>query len=384
MARARDARTTLERAYARFLAHLVGALALRQGRRADGSIVLVTAGPTGNLSAFERFLGREHPDVTVTWFAQSSRQYREIRDRGTKVLSAHRLRDVWQVARSSAIMTAAGPGSLKPWLGFRHRPLFLDAWHGVGFKSRFRTARNVLRSYDAHLVSSPFVAEYYRRHGGSPVVTGYARMDDLLQRDPAREQVDRGTAARSKSGLVLFAPTWGCPPAPGMDDRTILEELDRQAPQGITIAYRPHPYAPRARVDDLDTVVDVSGDRVTDASDLLARADVLVTDWSSIAIDFLALGRPIIYRDAAAPADELGPMNEHDRPGPLATDARSLAEAVVAAVRQPEAHVELYGEAAARTLERAWGHTLDGRSAERYLNVVRTLLSTGPATGPTL
>lgn len=379
MAKTRDGRSKWERMRALAIARVVAWFALRRGRRDSGLIVLVGRAGVGNLAAFHRYLERARPDLQVAWFAPRRRDIGVGQHRGVTILSAHRPRDVWRVAHATAVYTTVGPGALRSWLRRPHRPLFLETWHGVGYKSRFAHASAALRSADAHLVSSPHVAEYYEKHGGRPIVTGYARMDDLLARTPDRAALERETGIPASAALVLVAPTWGCAPASGVDDREILVALSARVGDGLAVVYRPHKYASPARSDDLPGVFALGASDMTDPTDLLAMTDVLVTDWSSIAVDFLALGRPVIYRDAARPAASLAPLDETDRPGPVLRDARELADAVVLAIARPRAHHDRFGDALSRTRERAWGDTLDGDSARRYLDALESLRQTTPA-----
>lgn len=383
MASTRDGRSRGERLRALAVARVIAWIALRRGRRDSGLIVLIGRAGVGNLAAFHRYLENSRPDLRVVWFAVRRRDVGAGHYRGVPILSALRLRDVWIVAHSTAVYSTAGPATLRSWMRRRHRPVFLEAWHGVGYKARFAHASAALRSADAHLVSSSHVAEYYEEHGGRPIVTGYARMDDLLKRASDRIALERETGIPASAALVLVAPTWGCAPAPAVTDREILVALSERAREGLAVVYRPHKYAAAAPCDDLPGVFALGPSDTTDPTDLLAMTDVLVTDWSSIAVDFLALERPVIYRDSAPPAASLAPLDETDRPGPVLRDARDLAEAVVLATMDPRAHHARFGDAMARTRDRAWGDTLDGESARRYLAALESLRPSAAATDRT-
>jgi CDP-glycerol glycerophosphotransferase (TagB/SpsB family) len=108
--------------------------------------------------------------------------------------------------------------------------------------------------------------------------------------------------------------------------------------------------------------------------ELLGAVDALITDWSSIATDFLPLARPIVFLDRPAPAEDLSPLSEQDRPGAIVSNIDQLGRALLEAVSAPETYIKRYGVQRDFTLERAWGVTLDGRSSERYLSAIESLL----------
>lgn len=85
----------------------------------------------------------------------------------------------------------------------------------------------------------------------------------------------------------------------------------------------------------------------------------LVTDWSSIATDFFALARPAISLAAAPPSATLGLVE--------------LTRAVESVIDDPSGYVARFEVARQRSVMRAWGDTLYGLSASRYLAAIETL-----------
>lgn len=335
----------------------IGIVALRRGRRVDDRIVVVGDPLIGNVAAFKNYLRTHHPKIEVAQLSLA----RNSRPSSGK-LDARRLRDLLTVARSRAIVTPSGPQGLAPWVAREHRPLFIDVWHGVGFKSRIGSARPAFLDYDAHFVSSEHVAQYYRAHGARAITTGYARMDALHD------------AAVAADPLILFAPTWGAHTR--LDIRSALEVLNEFAlSRDLTVAYRPHGYSRALNTDDLQRVfvhgrgAELEG-RGADLEVLpiLQRARVLVTDWSSIATDYLPLDRPVVYLDGATP-EHPGPLGLSDRPGAIVGTREELRSALDQAMEFPGA----FASARAETSKRAWGSTLDGRAAERYLQAIVAL-----------
>lgn len=342
------------------VSRIAGRLFLRRPRQIDDRIVFLGDGFTGNIAAYALHLATTAPQTEIAYLTRGPAP--RALPVPARVLRPWRWSDLRVVARARAVISAQGPGSLRTWLRAPHRPIFIDVWHGVGFKSRVTSAHPDFRAYDAHFVSSPHVAEFYRTAGARPIVTGYARMDSLgTAGNPAvGSRLDQLLGATS-GPLVLYAPTWASGgPTPHEIVRTLAQALDGAA----RVAWRPHLRSADAPDPRVGHVIDHA--TIAHTSDLLPSVDVLITDWSSIATDYLPLGRPVIYLDVPPPAAHLGPLTAEDRPGPIVTTIDSLVEAVRVALADPEAAIAPFAAARSATVERAWGSTLDGHSSDRY------------------
>jgi CDP-glycerol glycerophosphotransferase (TagB/SpsB family) len=344
-------------------------------------IVLFGHEPNGNLYAIDRELQSSAPELDWRTMVDDPRLYRVLRKSGNpSVLSAQKISHVLWAARAQAIVSSHGPVFFRSWLRSRRRPVFVDVWHGIGFKANIANAEAALLAYDAHLVSSPFVADEYVRAGAKPIVTGYARTDITIaaatDRDARAEVMATFDGIDPSTPLVLFAPTWvgtgdDASTAALGDSLNILRLLNEAALQhNFVVGYRGHINSAGSSIGSLARVRALSHSAVPITETLLGSVDVLVTDWSSIATDFLALDRPIVYLDRPAPAVKLAPLTAEDRVGVVASDAAQLVAAVVEATTEPEHYLSRFAIARAATVERAWGDSLDGRSAHRALGAI--------------
>lgn len=195
---------------------------------------------------------------------------------------------------------------------------YLNTWHGIPWKYLGRdiadggfTHGNVVKNMlaathlampDAHTAEVLVARQGLSDLLTSPAaLTGSPRLDTTLGMDEAtrcslRQELGLSGAEADKS-LVLYAPTWRewaeTLEDPGKDFRNVVEALSQRLPDA-QIAVRAHHFleASIADLGEAPNVVVVPN--TIDTNDLLAAADVLVSDYSSIIFDFAATGRPIL------------------------------------------------------------------------------------------
>lgn len=200
--------------------------------------------------------------------------------------------------------------------------------------------------YDVAVSTSPFVTETSLGKvfkADAMWETGYPR-NDVLLREPDRVDlmgVDVDGLARvramQKTGhkIVFFMPTFrdtgGDPFSDGVLNPADMDAFGRK--HKIVFALKFHPYIQIKANLELKNVFLIRSD--TDAYPLMRHADCLLTDYSSVAYDFLLTGRPQVFlpydlekyisRDRAMfyPFEEMAP-------GPKPTDQAGLFAALEA------------------------------------------------------
>lgn len=117
-------------------------------------------------------------------------------------------------------------------------------------------------------------------------------LQDPAFRDHWGRKIREHYGLPEKARLVLYAPTWRKSSKPFMFERPQLEALLEQLGPDDVILYRKHHMAKGAPIDH-DQVVEASA--YPDSQHLCAASDMLITDYSSIALDFAATGRPAFF-----------------------------------------------------------------------------------------
>jgi CDP-glycerol glycerophosphotransferase len=242
------------------------------------------------------------------------------------------------------------------WLERRPDQVFLQTWHGTPLKQlgfdvppTRGNARRFAREWDRQLdnwqyVLSPnaYTTPILRRAytiEGEMLETGYPRNDALAGpgRDAAGRELRRRLGLPEGKRVVLYAPTYR-DDSRDRDGRYRLdtafdaERLRDVLGDDAVVLFRKHRYV----VDPVPAtpdgfVRDVSG--FGDGTELLLAADVLITDYSSMAFDFANTGRPMLFYtyDLEGYRDDVRGFYfdfEARAPGPLLRTMDDLAEAL--------------------------------------------------------
>ena len=259
---------------------------------------------------------------------------------------------------------------------------FVHTRHGLANKGI--PARS-FRAADYVCVTSEFVRDEFIALGIQPRreywITGYIQMDNLFSA-PRPAQIP----ARRK--VVLYAPTWhhGLSSLPMLNRRAV--ELLHGGRSDTFVVIKPHPLVQEGQDPLLapwmqtlreichgrdDTLLIES--RGEDVMPWLKAADVLVTDASSVQLEFLALNRPLVLIDnperiTSLHFDPKGLEWAWRDMGEAVSDVEALPRAITTALDQPEER------SAQRAVyrERLFGNLVDGRSGERLAGHVDQLV----------
>lgn len=203
--------------------------------------------------------------------------------------------------------------SFAPYFVRRADQVYLNTWHGTPLKALGKSMKQGLLEYEnlarnfvqATHVSSPneltdwalFSDHRIDRYAtAARRITGSPRLDRLVSSgDTVRLEIRGRMGLPDEEKVVLYAPTWrGGVDSHEFDIERLVGDLAAMASvPGYRILFRAHRLTEKLLTEVELPVEVVPGD--IDTNDLLAAVDMLVTDYSSIAFDFLTTGRPIIF-----------------------------------------------------------------------------------------
>ncbi|MDU0312706.1 CDP-glycerol glycerophosphotransferase family protein [Phycicoccus sp. M110.8] len=251
-----------------------------------------------NPLALDREIARRWPSVERFWSVESSDV--AVPPGATAVVVGTA---AWEQARESSRLVVVNDWIRDDWRPRRGQTV-VQTWHGtplkrialgrsdLGLRDRLAVVKQSSR-WTVTLAQSPSASRILRR---SYAVTrrmwveGYPRDDVIVRGEPDGLRDELGVRTPK---VVLYAPTWRD------GDLGAAHQLDASALADAlgadwTVMVRGHARTMHERGASVgDRVLDVT--RFPDASPLLALADVLVTDYSSVMFDFSAGGRPMVF-----------------------------------------------------------------------------------------
>lgn len=229
---------------------------------------------------------------------------------------------------------------------------YLNTWHGTPMKylgkdikdsylSHANVARNLLQA--THIISqnrytNNILLERYDVLGLSDAIiaeTGYPRTDITL--NATKEEllaIKKRLNISSEDKVVLYAPTWrGVHGKASFDTTRLLDDLKAMSQSGYKIIFRGHHMMESLIANTKIPAIVAPGD--IDTNLLISVADLLITDYSSIAFDYLALKRPILFYtyDIEDYKLERGLyIPPENFPGRICHEQSELSEAIILAI----------------------------------------------------
>ena len=327
---------------------------------------------------------RSCPDIRAVWLSRSHDVRRQVRAAGGEAVSPWSVKGVWLSLRAGCGIVSNSAFDLNGYL--QPRRMF-NMWHGFPLKRirnddpaearRSRVKRAIgavlpnstwrmdlglasLGAVHAELLASGFEVDL-----ASVRKDGYPRNDCLVADSGPRN----GVVLR-----VMYLPTFrdrsGFSPLGELATAATEGLDDALAAHRVELLVRPHPVDGGRLPTGLKAIkIDESG---TDVHLALRHVDILVTDYSSIYVDFLLTQRPIIF----APFD-LGSYLENDRPmyfryddvtpGPKCWDWTEVLRALLRFTEDPNWYRREREE-----LRDSWHDHVDGGATTRTLAYLRT------------
>ena len=219
-----------------------------------------------------------------------------------------------------------------------------------GLSSRNRAIRSENAVYDHCFMLGPYMRRAFEQREILPAgdsraaLIGFPKTDRLVDGTLDRDAILRELRFSGRRPVVLYAPTG----AHGNSLETCGEELLERlaAVDGYDVIVKPHDH-PKAAIDWYQRLARFESDhlrllRTADTIPALSVADLLISDASSIANEYLLLDRPIVFLDvpellaaAAAEDDRLDLATWGRKGGVVAAGPAAAVDAVVAALADP-------------------------------------------------
>lgn len=351
----------------------------------NNKIVFISFGGKGfggNPKAIALAIHEKRPDLDLVWLTKE-------RDHGFP--------DFIRPVRFGSFAAVRELSRAKVWVndsrgGERYKKkgqFYLQTWHGFAYKkieaaaegslpeSYIRQCKRDSSHIDLILSGSRFMTEVYRRdfwYDGKIAEYGTPRNDLFFaDTESIREKVRLSLSLPKERRLVLYAPTFrqnGELGAYRLDLSAVADSCSSRFGGDWTVLLRLHPnVAEKSRglfAYDGETALDATS--YPDMQELLAAADVLITDYSSSMFDFALSGKPC-FRYALDMDAYLSDRGFYFPPGslpfPLALSEGELSDSILGF------NADTYSAALARFYEEN-GFCEDGGASDRAAEAILT------------
>ena len=196
----------------------------------------------------------------------------------------------------------------------------VQIFHGVSFKNL--SVREKALRYDYLCLPGTYHAEQYQQEGlirpaeATALITGFPKLDLLAAPSSERDALLRPLGMSSERPTLLFAPTGDKHNALEVMGREVIERIAERDSWNLLV--KPHDH-PKNSIDWFRELSDLEGPRVRlirekDVVPYLGAADLLLTDASSVALEYTLLDRPIVFLDVSEAAQATREASPGARP----------------------------------------------------------------------
>ena len=245
----------------------------------------------------------------IVWAVSEPENYTWLKERGIGLVKHFSLKSFVMLMTARVVVSN---GSYAPWFPFRKGQYFINTWHGGGAykkvendkpdanwatrkRVRFCAENISLFVSSCKMASEKLFRESYQ-YQGEILEVGMPRNDFLVKKEleEATVRVKEYYHIPLEDHVIVYAPTYryGNKEVILHADK-VLAELEKDGERWHFL-YRAHRYQ------DARTNLKVMGSRIVDASqypdmqELLAAAEWMITDYSSLIWDYSFLGRPCV------------------------------------------------------------------------------------------
>lgn len=295
-----------------------------------------------NAKYFFLHASKHNPRISVIWIAKDKILAKILRSNGYEAHSIHSIAGIYYSLR--ARYTFVDAFMLRENWKYVGGSKIVQLWHGKGLKKTGYDSPYSLKSRNqyyepnlfvrfSHLIaSSPYTAKMMASTFKAPLsdilITGLPR-NDVLHKDIPGSDIDKhpkfhkliDSLDSSNARIILYAPTFRPDGSNPMDhlDFLALNKYLKEHNEHFVISLHPKFARKDAIVAPMHSNIHFI-EAGYDIYPLLKKIDVLVTDYSSIYVDFLLLDKPIIFftYDLATYITDMGLHDDFLRltPGP--------------------------------------------------------------------
>lgn len=254
-------------------------------------------------------LNEKYPDLDVVWLLNNKNKQNEIPN-GIRKVKYNSIKGIYEMATAKVWIDNCRKlkGESK-----RRKQYYIQTWHGLGPKQCERDVESKLsRSYvrgakrdskmaDVFVSSARFLTELYKRafwYDGEVLEVGYPRNDIFVKKESQemKKKICEYFSIPESKKILIYAPTFRNSHSVDCYNINFKEckaTLEKRFGGEWVILFRLHPnMTEKNKLFKFDNVQFIDASNYFDAQELLAGSDALISDYSSILVDFLNTSRP--------------------------------------------------------------------------------------------
>ena len=364
----------------------------------------------GNVKAIYDYMIKDprFDGFDIYWIAHNKDEFKKLRKDGIKAFLDRSLLQIPRFFKTGVWVTDHGPGDIPLyWLyawkilsinKVKGNSVWIDTWHGTpALEKSSENRAKMLKYYDIGFVSSDFFKLFYSSKEAGILdklkVTGFPRTDPLINNSFNGEEIIKELGVLPNKKNILYAPSWGNPAAgeneekplfPFENDERILEDIDKFCRENnCNFIIRMHPnweyeekaYAEKV-IDEVRKHISIfylPFKKYPVTEPILYVSDILITDHSSIAGDFILLDRPIIFMDINLPKEKIV-FTLGERAGYIVKNKKEFFDVLQNSLDSTEQFREEFKEKRQKHIEKLY-KCVDGKASQRCAEEIMRLLN---------
>ena len=208
----------------------------------------------------------------------------------------------------------------------QNKKIFIDVNHGLPMQkwnekimSQFYEFAEVWLMSEMH--KNIYINDFGYKEKNNLIVTGYGRLDYLKEfnksesKDRIKSELSKKYNLDENKQIVLYAPTWIHNKSLVNDEfmspknTSFIKFLDDISNElNLNLIFRPHLNTrfngnDKKLFNSMKYIKFMPQDKYDNVEDFMILSDILITDYSSIAFDYLLLNRPVIFLNTSSSFD---------------------------------------------------------------------------------